>query len=186
MSNQQKLLDKILIRKAVLKEYEKATDILTAQLQQAMEQEGAMEVAGTNGGAAKISSTSSVSMPPTPAEVLAQFDARTMAALLAGTTVNAAKQTFLGRAFEGRDFGTVLRTSRSQRFSVSLPRTQEQGSFMRTAIQADMEELEKKAASLLEAYHATEGQAVLPDNPAIDEALEEKPKKAARRKATKK
>lgn len=184
MSTQQ-LLDKILIRKAVLKEYEKTTDILSAQLQQAMEAEGAMEVAGTNGGTAKISSSSSVSMPPTPAEVLAQFDARTMAALLAGSSVNATKQSFLSRACEGRDFGTVLRTSRVSRFSVSLPRSPEQGAFMRNAIQADMAELEQKADALLEAYAATEGQEPPPDNPAVDAALEEKPKRRRTAKSKK-
>lgn len=184
---QQKLLDEILLRKAVLKEYEKATDVLVAQLQQAMEQNGTMELMGTNGGTAKINSIASVLMPATPSEVLKYFDPRTLAALVAGTRINASKQSFLGRAFEGRNFGSILITTRDSRFTISLPRTKEDAKYMRNAIQSDMEEIEKKTAALLEAYNATDGQEILPDNLDVDAAMEKpkKPKKKAAKKRAK-
>ena len=186
--NRQRLLDKILLRKALLKEYEKATSALVAQLQQDMEEHGTVELVGTNGGLARINSTSSVKLSDSIEELMTKFDARTMAALLTDVKVNAAKQGFLARVANGRDFSSIMRVSRSNQFSVLLPRTKEQAGYMRTAIQADLEEMEKKTNALLEAYDANENTAVLPDDPSVDAMLSppKKSKKAAKKKTAKK
>ena len=180
-----KLLDRILLRRALIKEYEKATAALVAQLQTGLEQEGFQSLQGSQGGNANFSSSSSIKMPATPTEVVKEFDGRTMAALLAGTKVNKEKQLFLERAWEGRDFSKVFSTERSQRFTVNLPKDKMQLEMMQKAIRADEEELNKKVEDLLEAYQGAEKEKALPDNPKADVAWKEG-KKSKKKKAVKK
>jgi len=188
------LLDKILLRRAVVKEYEKATAALSASLQKSMEDEGIVNLDGANGGNALFSQSTSIKMPSTPKEVMEHFDVRTMAALLAGATVNKEKQVFLSRAFEDRDFSKVLSAGRSPRFTIKLPQSKEQKVMMSKAIKADEAELDKKVDALLEAYQGTEKMKAQPDNPKSEEVWEEqaaekaskKKKKAAKKKKSKK
>ena len=185
-----KLLEKVFLRRAVLKEYEKATDALIAQLQQKMGEEGYSALEGVNGGSAKTGSTSSTKMPSDLSVVLKNFDARTMAALLAGSTVTAAKQNFLSRACASRDFSTVFQHHRSDKFTINLPRSKEQVDMMVKAIKADEAAMDKKVENLLSLYEQTESIEVLPDNPMVDAVLSEDAKqakaKAAKKKAPKK
>jgi hypothetical protein len=176
-----KVLEKVLLRRALIKEYEKATDALIAQLQEGMEKEGFLILEGTNGGGASFSASTFFRMPSSPQEVLKNFDARTMAAMLAGATVNKEKQVFLQRAWEGRDFGKVFSTDRSMKFVVNLPRSEEQLKMMSSAIKADEAEMDKKVEELLTAYQGAEKQAPLPDNPKVEQVLKEDAAKQAKK-----
>ena len=167
------LLETVFIRRAVIKVYEKETARITALLQKQMDSYGFMEIEGSNGGYARFGSKAQTKMPSAITTILKNFDARTMAALLADSTISQGKQTFLSRVGGKRDFLKGLMQTRSNSFSVNLPRTKEQLAMMSTAIKAGEDELDNSVTVLMSAYRDTEGKSALPDNLKVDKVLAE-------------
>jgi hypothetical protein len=184
-----KLLREVITRKALIKALEKKMLSLQAKLQMDMDKAGIRELQDDEGGSATFRPDSRTSFLMDIDALLKTLDPRTLAALVAGSSVNKAKVEFLERAFQGKTgFRKLMLTKRSERFIVDPPRSKESKAAVSAAIQKDMEAEEEKIKALLEGWAQAEGTKPLPENKAVDAALE-KPKKkkaAKKKKATKK
>ncbi len=182
-----KLLAMIAHRRAILKELENATKLLEAKLEEEMRKGGIENLDGGNGSYATFTDKATVKAREM-AVLLRHFDARTMAALLQGSSINQGKQKFLERAIPNRNFRKALVINRSASFSINLPRTKEQKEAVALAIKADVAVQEKDINVTFEDWENLEKTKPLPHNPKVNEALkpQAKAKKSVKKKAGKK
>jgi len=177
-----KLLEGVLLRRQIYKEFKAATDAMEAKLRMEMQKAGVLRVEGSAGGDAGEMPSTSVKMPDDPHAILRALSPKTMAYLLAGTTVNKTNQMVLDRI--GAEREALLVTSRSAKFTVNLPRTKDQKAAMKAAIANDLKEMEAKAEALAERFLADDEEVEGPPEPAeVDQVIEEKKAKAKKKAA---
>jgi len=168
----------IVLRRSCVKEFQKATEALEAALQQQMEQEGVQRLEGNEGSTAAFMTVTSYKMPSNPSQVLELLDARTMASLLAESSVTAEKQGLLERIYPGQNMRGKLVESPSRQFRINLPRSPEQVAAMQKLIEADQRKMEESVETLLRGYQATENKSARPTPPDFEEKMAaKKPRK---------
>ena len=182
-----KILSMIVHRRAIIKELENATKLIEAKLEEEMRKGGVENLDGDNGSYATFTDKATVKAREMSV-LLRHFDARTMAALLQGSSINQGKQKFLERALPNRNFRRALVVNRSASFSINLPRTKEQKEAVALAIKADVATQEKDIDVTFEDWTNLKKTKPLPHNPKVNEALKTPPKakKSVKKKAGKK
>lgn len=170
----------IVLRRSCVKEFTKTTELYEAALQQQLEQEGMQQLDGGDGSSASFLTVSSWKLPDNPKQIMELLDVRTMASLLAGSTVTAEKQRFLERIYS--DIRSRLIEKPSSQFRINLPRSAEQVETMRKLIEADKQKLEENVETMLRSYQEIKEQKARPVPADFDAKAKEPEKKTKRAK----